>query len=370
MLQESIIRYLDRASLTPDVQPRPSPDDVYFYSTGMAGVYKPHSYLSRQYKGTTVLFGMAFMNTITAFEEFGSGYKFFGLGTDDDMRALEAFLSEESSQGRKVQAIWAEFPANPILVTPNLTRLRALATQYDTILAIDDTIGSFANIDILSQSDLIWTSITKSFNGYADVIAGSVVLNPASPKYKVLKPLFNKNYVPELYSADAEAIEHNSRDYLTRTTKLNQNALALVQYLCSQISNPDSAIVAVYHPSINPSGIHYREYIRPATSDFSPGYGCLFSIEFEDMPTTIAFYDNLNIHKGPHLGAPMSLCFAYTMCAYATRLEWAAGYGLRPTQLRISAGLEVTEVLLEDFRIAIEAASKVKAARENRDKSF
>jgi cystathionine gamma-synthase len=104
--------------------------------------------------------------------------------------------------------------------------------------------------------------------------------------------------------------------------------------------------------------------MRPATVDFTPGYGCLFSIEFEDQPTTIAFYDHLNVHKGPHLGAPFTLAFAYTTCGYANKLDWAAEYGLKPTQIRVSAGLEDIRTLLEEFRIAIEAADKVKAIAE------
>lgn len=46
---------------------------------------------------------------------------------------------------------------------------------------------------------MLATSLTKSFNDYADVIAGSVVLNLASPKYDELKTLFGKHYVLELY---------------------------------------------------------------------------------------------------------------------------------------------------------------------------
>lgn len=359
LLRERIVQYLERAPLDPGLQPRPSTNDIYFYQTGMASIYKPHSYMLKLYQGTTVLFGMAFMNTITAFEEFGSSYKFFGLGTDDDLHDLEIFLQDERKYGRKVQAIWAEFPANPILVTPNITRLRALADEYDVVLAIDDTIGSWANIDITSMTDILVTSLTKSFNGYADVIAGSVALNPASRKYHELKPLFDKYYVPELYIDDAEAIERNSRDYLPRTMKLNHNASSLVQYLKTCAEDPNSAIRAVHHPSVNPSGEHYRQFMRPATRDFTPGYSCLFSIELKDLPTTIAFYDTLNVHDGPHLGAPFTLAFAYTMCAYKNKLSWAAQYGLKPTQIRISAGLEDTATLLEDFRIAVEAANKI-----------
>ncbi|RFU24206.1 hypothetical protein B7463_g12135, partial [Scytalidium lignicola] len=359
LLRDRIIQYLDRAPLT-NQQLRPSIKDVYFFPTGMAAIYKTHSYLVNLHQSTTVLFGMAFMNTITAFEEFGPNFKLFGLGTDADLRDLEVFLQEEHSQGRKVQAIWAEFPANPILVTPNITKLRALATEYDTILIIDDTIAGFANVDITYMTDIHISSLTKSFNGYADVIAGSAVLNPASPKYNDLKHLFDKHYVPELYVADAKAIEQNSRDYLPRTTKLNENASALVRYLHSCAQDPKSAVCNAYHPSINVSGGHYEQFMRPATAEFTSGYGCLLNVEFEDLPTTIAFYDNLNLHKGPHLGAPFTLAFAYTMSAYGTKLDWAAQYGLRPTQIRISAGLEDTATLLEEFKIAVEAADKVK----------
>jgi cystathionine gamma-synthase len=364
LLRDRIIQYLNRAPLNFDLQPRPSTKDVYLYPSGMASIYRVHTYLLNLHQGTTVLFGMAFMNTITAFQEFGPNFKFFGMGTEDELRDLEMFLQEERKHGRKVQAIWAEFPANPILVAPNITRLHTLAREYDTVLVVDDTIGSFANIDIMSITDVLVTSLTKSFNGYADVIAGSVVLNPASPKYDELKDLFDKHYVPELYVADAEAIERNSRDYLLRTVKLNHNASSLVQYLQSCAKDPKSAIRKVYYPSINASGEHYKQFMRPATLDFTPGYGCLFSVELEDLPTTIAFYDTLNVHKGPHLGAPFTLAFAYTMCAYATKLDWAAGYGLKPTQIRISVGLENTGTLLEEFRIAVEAANKVKAATE------
>ena len=249
------------------------------------------------YEGTTVLFGMAFLNTLVAFTDFGPGCKFFGHGSDDELGDLEVFLQEEYANGRKVQTIWAEFPSNPLLATPDLKRLRALADEYDIVLAIDDTIGSSLNVDILHMTDILVTSLTKSFSGYADVIAGSAVLNPSSRKYAELKPLFERLYIPELYVADAEALEKNSRDYLPRTIKLNNNAFALLQY----------AITKVYYPSRNPSSHNYKQFMRPPTQDFTPGYGCLFTLELADLQSTIVFYDTLNVHKGPHLGAPWTL---------------------------------------------------------------
>ena len=359
-LRQRIVFYLNRATPRPATLSGPASADVYLFPSGMASIYKPHTYLSRRYNGTTVLFGMAFMDTVVALEEYGAGFKFLGLGSDEDLIALETHLQQERAQGRKVQAIWAEFPANPVLVTPDLVRLRALADEYDVLLAVDDTISGFANVDILHMTDILVTSLTKSFNGYADVIAGSAVLNPNSRHYLELKALFDEQYIPELYVGEVKTILHNSLDYLERTTKLNHNARSLVDYLQKCADDPNTAVARVHHPLVNSSGKYYTRFLRRDTTDFSPGYGCLFSVELEDLPTTIAFYDNLNVHNSVHLGAPFTLAFAYTMCTYGKKLDWAVQYGLKPTQIRITAGLEDGDVLLEDFRKAVEAANRAK----------
>jgi cystathionine gamma-synthase len=330
----------------------------------MAAIYKPHMYMLSRFPGTTVLFGMPFMKTMTAMLDFGPAYKHFGLGTKEDLEHLEAFLAEEKAQGRKVQAIWTEFPSNPLLDTPDVERLHQLADKYDVVLAIDDTIGGWANVDVTAVADMLVTSITKSFSGYADVMAGSVILNPSSPRYHALKSLFDGFYIPELYVDDAEAVETNSRDYLSRTAKLNANAGALVAYLESCAQRAGSTVSRVYYPPVNPSGAHYRPYMRQPTADLTPGYGCVFSVELEDMAATRAFYENLNVHKSVHLGAPATLALAYVMCTYGTRMEWAEQYGLRPTQIRVSAGLENTEMLLQDFQVAVEAADASKSVSE------
>ncbi|PVH75697.1 PLP-dependent transferase [Cadophora sp. DSE1049] len=359
-LRKRILRYLCRAPLDPrSLQPKPSTNDIYFFQTGMASIYKTHSYLLQIYGGVTVIFGMAFVNTIDVMEGFGPGYKLFGRGDESDLRDLETLLENERQNGRKVQAIWTDFPSNPLLVTPDIVRLRKLANEYDTILVIDDTIGSWSNIDIMSMADILITSLTKTFNGYADAIAGSAIINPASPKYAEFKSLFDKHYVPELYVDDVVAIEKNSRDYLSRTTKLSHNAWTLAEYLHSRSKEPGSSIVAVYYPTINPSIANYKQFMRPATDDFTPGYGCLFSVEFKDILTAVAFFDALNVHKGAHLGAPFTLAFPFTLGVYYRKLDWVAQYGLKPTQIRVSVGLEDTETLVEEFRVAVEAADAV-----------
>lgn len=359
-VRQRILSLQQRAPVDPSPLSALTTGDIYLYQSGMASIYKPHSYMLDSYRGASVLFGMAFMDTLPTLEQFGPGNKFFGSASAEDLVELEIYLRDSRADGRKVQALWLEFPANPLLTSPDLTRIRRLATEYDVVLAIDDTIGSWANIDILAVADIAVTSITKSFNGYADAIGGAVILNPVSLKYAELKSLLDTHYVPEMYVDDAETFEKNSRDYLARSTKLNENASAVVQFLQSRAQNPDSAVKQVYYPSINTSGDNYRRFMRPWSPEFTSGYGCVFSVEMEDLDLAKVFYANLNVHKSVHLGAPFTLAFAYTMCAYHKRLEWAAQFGLKPTQIRISVGLEDTHMLLEDFHVAVTAADCAK----------
>lgn len=46
----------------------------------------------------------------------------------------------------------------------------------------------------------------------------------------------------------------------------------------------------------------------------------------------------------------------YVKGIYLKTLDWAAEYGLKESQIRVSVGLEDTQLLLEDFKIALAAA--------------
>jgi cystathionine gamma-synthase len=219
----------------------------------MASIYSVHQYLLSVYNAKSVLFGFAFHSTPHVLEDFGPGFKFLGNGTPEEIDELEQYLREEAKEGRKIQAVWLEFPSNPNLSTPDIGRLRKLADGYGFFLLIDDTLGSFCNIDVLEVADIALTSLTKSFSGYADVMAASAVLNPSSARYPELKALFKKFYTNQFYNGDAEALEKNSRDYMSRSATLNNNALRLVEFLQTLAEDPKSSVAKVFYPTTLPS---------------------------------------------------------------------------------------------------------------------
>lgn len=128
-LRERILSLLKRAPLSTNPPLMVTTNDIYLYQSGMASIFKPHSYLLDDCPGASVLFGVAFMDTLTTLEQVGPGSKFFGLASDENILELESYLRDSRAKGQKVQAIWVEFPANPLLHCPDIAQLRRLATS-------------------------------------------------------------------------------------------------------------------------------------------------------------------------------------------------------------------------------------------------
>jgi cystathionine gamma-synthase len=348
------------------VAPQLTSEDVYLFPTGMAALYRLHSYLNaynmNDYK--SVAFGCLFHSTLDILLDYGAGFELFGRGDESDLVALEKFLKSEIDQERKVQALYVEFPSNPVLVSSPLARLRALADKYEFVLVVDDTVGGFANIDIFSVADVVVTSLTKSFSGYADVMGGSIVLNPRSPLYRSkLRPLLKNNFHNEVFVEDAVVLEKNSRDYLQRSAILNRNAEALVTILQRKAEDPSSAVSELFYPTVSPTRDNYRPFMRASTPEFTPGYGCLFSVEFEDIQYTAAFYDALEVHKGPHLGAHLTLALPYNKAMYTRTPDdeaRAEKFGWSMKQVRVSVGLEDVDDLVERFEEAVKVVDQLK----------
>jgi cystathionine gamma-synthase len=94
-------------------------------------------------------------------------------------------------------------------------------------------------------------------------MCGDVVLNPSSSLYAELKDEFSKSiYTNDFYDADAEALEINSRDYLERSTVLNNNAQKLTEYLQNLTLDPTSSVAKVWYPTVLPSLINYEAFMR------------------------------------------------------------------------------------------------------------
>lgn len=246
-------------------------------------------------------------------------------------------------------------------------KTRPQSEKYGFVLIVDDTVSGFANVDVLPQSDLLLTSLTKSFSGRSDVMGGSVVLNPLSPKYDILGPMFEASHRNELFASDAEVLLSNSHDFLERTAVLNRNAFAMARFLHeAKETTPGSPVVVVnvQYPGLLPSKAEYDSVMRRPTPELpEPGYGCLLTVEFSDVECAAAFYHRCGFYPSPHLGGHVTIMFAYNMVVFgkkADEREYMRGLGVKEESVRISAGLEDEGDLIDTLRDALEAAVEVK----------
>lgn len=140
-------------------------------------------------------------------------------------------LERRLESGERYLALFCECPGNPLLKTPDLERIRALAEKYDFGVVVDETIGNFLNVHVLPYADVLVSSLTKIFSGDCNVMGGSAILNPRSRYYKLLKETWASEYEDNYWVEDAMFLERNSRDYMSRIERINTNAEAICDVL-------------------------------------------------------------------------------------------------------------------------------------------
>jgi cystathionine beta-lyase/cystathionine gamma-synthase len=91
--------------------------------------------------------------------------------TNSEQEELDQ-LDETLKSGQQIKALFCELPSNILLCSPNLPQIRTLADKYDFIVACDDTVAGFVNLDAISYVDIMVSSLTKTFSGTSNVTGG------------------------------------------------------------------------------------------------------------------------------------------------------------------------------------------------------
>lgn len=381
-------------------------DDVFLFPCGMSAIFHAHQLAMRaapklvrasaetkqRHVGKSVCFGFPYTDTLKILQKFGPGCHFYGLGVDSDLEALEELLQAQERAAAETQtsapilALFCEFPSNPLLRSPNLRRIRELADRYNFIVCVDETIGNFVNVEVLPYADVLVSSLTKVFSGDANVMGGSMVLNPKGPHYAALRETLLEHYEDTYFDEDAIFMERNSRDFIRRIVRIDRNTRAVTSMLWREKSGEGqhpNVIKNLFYPRYQ-TREHYdvcrRKTAFTALGNMGSsaqaddgegeqaheggGYGGLFSITFWSEAASQAFYDTLQCAKGPSLGTNLTLASPYTILAHYGELDWAAQFGVERGLVRVSVGLEDEQFLVSMFANSLAAAARAHAAAQ------
>ncbi|KAJ5348158.1 Pyridoxal phosphate-dependent transferase major region subdomain 2 [Penicillium brevicompactum] len=324
-----------------------SEEDVLLYPSGMNAIFNAHqTLLATRGELPSICFGFPYTDTLKILQKWGPGCQFYGHGSSEDLDDLEARLKS----GERFLGLFTEAPGNPLLKTPDLKRIRALADQYGFAVVVDETISNFLNINILPLADIVVSSLTKIFSGDSNVMGGSAVLNPNAQYYAALKQTYEREYEDIYWAEDAVFLERNSRDFVTRIEQINSTTENITAML-----KESPLVKEVYYPKYSPTRPLYDSFRTP-----NGGYGGLFSVTFHSNAEAIAFYDTLEVLKGPSLGTNFTLSSPYVLLAHYGELDWARSFNVDPDLVRISVGLEEVPDLRARFQRALDAVQSTK----------
>ncbi|CAK4499673.1 unnamed protein product [Aphanomyces euteiches] len=323
--------------------------DVFLYPSGMAAIFAAFRTVQQLKfsRGKIVLFGFPYLDTLKMMRrtEWSSGdVLFYPHGSDQDM--------EEIDQLDEIAAIFTEFPTNPLLKSADLKRLAAIAHRHNTVLVVDDTVGSY-NVQVLDAGvDLVATSLTKIFTGSGTAMGGSLVVNPKSALSHVLHEHFASDSF--MFEDDCVEILETSKDVADRLRRVNANASIIASRL-----EAHALVKTVYYPK-NTETDRYTAHLTTSTE--GDAFGPLMSVILHGGEATAkVFYNTLGFAKGPSLGTNFTLACPYTLLAHYDELDYVETCGVDRNLVRISIGLEDVEEIWGCFDAALNAASAMAA---------
>ncbi len=310
------------------------PELVHLQPSGMAALTTALQAVNRiKGAGKTLQIGFPYVDVLKLPDKIFHGSD---LLVDVSPSEIETTLDKQNPT-----AIVIELPSNPMLQCVDLVAISNSAQKRGIPLIVDDTIGSPININVIPYADIVFSSLTKSFAGRGDILAGGLVISPYSRWKKQLSKIIPDVQLAPLSDPDVIALEETSRDINTRLSLLNEACLELKRKLETL---PE--ISRVLHPE---NCANFNKLLKA-----NGGYGCLLSFELNGgIEKTKKVYDFLKVNKGPSLGTNFTLVCPYVLLAHYGELGWAARCGVPSHLLRVSVGLEDSTDLWERFYAAI-----------------
>jgi cystathionine beta-lyase len=280
-----------------------------------------------------------------AFRLFEQVYKKFGITVHYvDTSNVAAIFDGLTS---KTRLIWIETPTNPTLKISDIRAIAALAHAQGCWLCVDNTFASPALQKPLSMgADIVVHSGTKYLGGHSDLIAGLVVT--ADPELGQRVKFLQNACGAILGPFDSWLLIRGIETLHLRVRQHCASAFAIAEFL---VSHP--AVDRVYYPGLTTHPGH------AVAASQSKGYGGIvsFSLKVDTVEAATAFVTSTKLFKlAESLGGIKSLVsHPAQMTHKSIPDERRRAAGVADSLIRLSAGLEDAEDLIEDLTGAFDS---------------
>jgi cystathionine beta-lyase/cystathionine gamma-synthase len=250
----------------------------------------------------------------------------------------------EQAMTPKTRMVFLETPTNPVMRLADIARTAQLAHARAATVVVDNTFASPYNQRPLDfGADLVVHSTTKYLNGHSDSVGGVVVAR-RQEDLDWLK--FVQNAIGAILSPfDSWLVLRGTKTLAVRMAQHNANGMALAEFLASH-----PKVRQVLYPGL-PSHPQHALARRQMT-----GFGGMLSF---DVGTFEAARHVLNRVRLMALaeslgGVETLISHPATMTHASVPPDRRAAIGITESMVRISAGIEDPEDLIDDLRQALE----------------
>ncbi len=244
----------------------------------------------------------------------------------------------------KTKLVFIETPTNPVLRLSDIAAIADLTHKHGAILAVDNTFASpCLQRPISLGADLVMHSTTKYLNGHSDSIGGCVIA-VRDEDIEWLK--FIQNGAGAILSPfDSWLVLRGTKTLPLRMKAHTANGVAIAEFL-----EKHPKVTKVIYP-----GLDSHPQRALAKRQMPNGCGGMLSFEVESLDAARKVLNRFKLMSlAESLGGVETLvCHPASMTHASVEPERRAKIGLSDSLIRISAGIEDIEDLLEDLSQAL-----------------
>ncbi|MBN2401550.1 MAG: aminotransferase class I/II-fold pyridoxal phosphate-dependent enzyme [Spirochaetes bacterium] len=287
---------------------------------------------------------------ITFHDIYGGNYKVslilekFGV----EITWLDALDYEKVEDNIKenTRMIFCESPSNPLVKTIDIEYLSKLAKRNKIMLVVDNTFATpYHQNPFKLGADLVIHSATKALGGHNDLMAGAIA---CSTKEYYDKLWFTRQAIGTTLDAfSASLLERGLKTFDIRARKMSENALKIADFL-----DGHPKITKVYYP-----GLKTDPGYKIAVKQMRNGFGGMLAFDVGDTQEHAKkFVENLKkIIHAVSLGCTETLvCLPVLTTMLYMPLERRTTFGVKLNTVRMSAGIENIEILLDDLKQSLD----------------
>ncbi len=216
----------------------------------------------------------------------------------EDLNDLDGLRKHLSPMAEEIAGIIVEVPTNPFFEHVDMDELVRLAKEIGARLVVDPSLVSIWNAPDWEGADILVSSLTKYAAGAGDVLGGVLAVNSSAEEAGELRAEIEKWLTP-LAAPDLARLAAQVSEAPEFVSRVNEILPQVVEFLRGH-----TQVDRVWCPDLVDVG-----------SFKGPGAVCSFTVKGEMR----AFYDALEMAKGPSFGTNFTLISPYM---------WLAHYGM------------------------------------------